>query len=234
MSVSFNELAYRVFTIIIPQMSDDQAIDISEIKYDVENSRALLIKRSYSNKFKSDIPDALVQSIKMLEIMSVNASNSITLPSDKVLMRTVLQVPDILEKSSGMPMIKRISASTILSNNFSVVTPQQAIYSGNGKFNQDSIFCFIENKYIYLVTKRTVSKALKYIDLYPVFSRPSEYYSFMNTNYSGTYSDDSEYPITMDMIDDIESIIVKNKLKIESTQPIDAVNDSSDTIKQVP
>jgi hypothetical protein len=230
--VSLNELSYRIFNIIIPKISDDQSIDISEIQYDIENTRAMLIKRSLSNKFKTDIPEAVIQPINELEIESINASR-VGLPSDKVVMKTVLTVPKILEKSSGLPLIKRISASTILSSNFTITTPQQAIYSGNGKFNAKDIFCFYESGYLYFVTGRDLFKGIKYVDLHAVFSRPTDVYSFLNTNYSGTYTNDSDYPISLDMIDDIEQIIIKNKLRIEATQPIDDINDSSDTSKQI-
>jgi len=130
MSASLNEISYRIFNIIHPKLVDDQSIDILEIQYDVENTRAMLIKRRFSNKFRTEIPEAIVQPIKRLEIESVNASNVTSnpdIPSGKVLMRTKLQIPRLLEKTSGLPLIKRISASTMLSANFTVVTPQQAI-----------------------------------------------------------------------------------------------------------
>jgi len=238
MSASFNEITYRIFNIVRPKISDDSSIDISEIQYDVENTRAMLIKRRFSNKFRTEIPEAIVQPIKRLEIESVNASNLTSnpdIPSDKVLMRTKLEIPRLLEKSSGLPMVKRASSSTILSSNFSIVTPQQAITSGNGKFNSKNIFCFYENDRLYLITGLMISKAIKYIDLYAVFERPTKYFDFMNANYSPNpaFSHDSDYPVMLDMIDDIEQIIIKNKLKIESTQPIDDINDSSDTGNQI-
>lgn len=233
-SVSFNELTYRIFNIVKPKISDDESIDILEIQYDVENTRAMLLKRRFSNKFKSQIPEPLIQRIEQLEIEDVNSSNLYPdIPSDQVLMRTKLQVPQLLEKSSGMPLIKRISSSTILSKNFSVVTPEQAKYSGNGKFNQKNIFCFIEDGYLHFITKRLIFKGIKYVDLHGIFERPTKVNEFLNDNFSGTYDNDSPYPITMDMIDDIESIVIKNKLRIESSQPIDDINDSSDTPKQI-
>lgn len=233
-SITFNEITYRIFNIIKPKISDDESIDILEIQYDVENARAMLIKRRYSNKFKSEIPEPLIQRISQLEIEDVNSSNLYPdIPSDKVLMKTKLQVPQLLEKSSGMPLIKRISSATILSKNFTVVVPEQSKYCGNGKFNQKNIFCFIEDGYLYFITKRLLFKGIKYIDLYGVFERPTKVNEFLNDNYNGSYDNNSPYPITMDMIDEIENIVIKNKLRIESSQPIDDINDSSDTPKQI-
>lgn len=243
--VTFNELSYRIFNIIKPKIADDESIDILDIQYDVESTRALLLKRKFSNKFKAEIPEAIVQPLRKLRIEAVNASNVLpSLSSDKILMRTTLKIPRIIEKSSGLPLIKRISSSTLLSNNFTFVTPQQAIYSGNGKFNQKDIFCFYENDYLYFITGRILYKAVKYVDLYAVYERPTQVYDFANSYYNNTlnnvlydanypYSHDSQYPVSMDMIDEIESIVIKNKLKIEATQPIDVINDSTDTIKQI-
>lgn len=245
MSVSFNELAYRIFNIIVPKIGDDQTIDISEIKYDIENTRSILLKRRFRDKFTSELPEAIIQTLSKIEIESVNASTiGLSLSSTKTLMRTSTKVPKLMEKSSGVPYIKRISASTILSNNFTVVTPQSAIYSGNGKFNQKNIFCFYENDYLYFITNRSLYKGLKYIDLYAVFERPSKVFEFKNSYYSTNqnnilydenlpYTDDSNYPVILDMIDDLEQIIIKNKLRIESSQPIDDINDASDTQRQI-
>lgn len=230
---SLNEIAYRILNVIKPKLSDDASLDISEVKYDVENIRATILKRTFSNKFRSTIPEEIVQSVPKLEIEAVNASNVVPdLPSDKVLMRTKLQVPSILEKSSGMPLIKRISAATILSANFTIVTPQHAIYAGNGKFNQKNIFVFYEDGYLYLITKRLLNKGLKYINIGIVANKPTEVQDFLNTNNNATLTDDSPYPASMAMIDDIEQSILK-KLGIENSQPIDDVNDSSDTINQI-
>jgi len=245
MSISLNELTYRTFNIIRPQLSDDESIDISEIQYDVENARALLIKRNYGKKFKTQLPESIIQTVPKLEIESVNASNVYQeIPSGNVLMKTKLKIPQLLEKSSGMPMVKRISASTILSSNFTIVTPQQSIYSGNGKFNSKNIFCFYENDYLYFITKRTLFKGVKYIDLYAVFAKPTDVNAFKNTNYSTDssnvlydanlpYNNESAYPIGQEWEFDLAKIILKDKLGIEISQPIDDINDSSDTLRQI-
>ena len=234
MSVSFNELSYRILNIIIPKLGDDQSIDISEVKYDIENTRAMFIKQRHSNKYKTTIADSITQFIPKLEIEDVNASVVLPeLPSGKVLMKTKLQVPEFLYKTSGLPLVKRISSATILSNNFTFVTPEQALTSGNGKFNQKNIFVFRENDYLYLITGRLLNKGIKYIDLNAVFQRPTEVNEFLNDNGNFGFDDNSPYPINMDMIGEIENYIIKTKLRIESTQPIDDINDSSDTAKQI-
>ena len=234
MNVTFNELSYRILNIIVPKLGDDASIDISEVKYDVENTRAMLIKQRYSNKFKSTISDSITQFIPKLEIEDVNASIAIPeLPSGKVLMKTKLKIPEFIDKSSGLPLIKRISSATILSHNFTYVTQEQAIYSGNGKFNQKNIFVFRENDYLYLITGRLLNKGIKYIDLNAVFQRPTKVNEFLTTNSGFSFDDDSVYPINMDMIGEVEDYIVKSKLRIESSQPIDDINDSSDTAKQI-
>lgn len=245
MSVTLNELSYRIFNIIKPKISDDESIDISEIQYDIENTRAMLLKRAFSNKFKTQIPESITQTIPKIEIGNMNSSELYPdIPSDKVLMRTNIKLPGAIEKTSGMPLIKRISAATLLSTNFTVTTPQHAIYSGNGKFNQKNVFCFFENGYLYLLTSRILNKALKYITIQFVAERPTEVFDFMNDNYSDNpddrnydegveYTNDSAYPMDMDMITDLEEVVIKNRLRIEASQPIDDINDSSDTPKQI-
>lgn len=230
MSASFNEIAYRIFNIVKPKISDDESIDILEIKYDIENARALLLKRRKG----TNIPHSAIQYIPKLEVESVNASSIYPdIPSDKVLLRTTIQVPEFLRRSSGVPMIDRISAPTLLSNNFSFVNPEYAVSSGNGMFNKEHIFAFDEDNYLYFITGRILSKSIKYINLNAVFERPSKVNTFMNENLSYSLTDDDDYPIPMDMIDEIENIVIKNKLSLEATQPIDDINDSSDTPKQI-
>ena len=95
-----------------------------------------------------------------------------------------------------------------------------------------------------MVTQRTLFKGVKYIDLSAIFERPTKIFDYLNANYSTNinsvlydanlpYNDESPYLVGMEMIDDIEQIIIKNKLRLESTQPIDDINDASDTPKQI-
>lgn len=245
MSVTFNEISYRIFNIIKPKIGDDESIDILEIQYDVENTRAMILKQRFSNKFKSEIPDSITQFIPKIEVESANASELYPdIPSNKILMKSKTKIPNFLTKSSGIPIIKRLSAATLMSNNFTLVTPQHAIYSGNGKFNQKHIFAFYENEYLYLLTGRTLNKGLKYVTVQGVFQRPTEVNEFLNNNYSSDpnaanymegvpFDNDDSYPINMDMIGDIEELVIKNRLRMESSQPIDDINDSSDTPKQI-
>ena len=76
-----------------------------------------------------------------------------------------------------------------------------------------------------------ISKGIKYIDLYAVFERPTLVNDFLNENNNESITNDDRYPVGLDMIDEIERIVI-NKLSAESSQPIDDINDSSDTIKQ--
>ena len=228
MSVSLNELSYRILLIVRPKISDDESIDISEIRYDIETTRALLTKRRYSNTFRHQLPESIVQSIKNIEIEYVNSSSS-PITSRNIIMRSVNKIPKIMEYHSGMPMVKNISTATILSNNFTMITQQQASSCGNGKFNQHNIFCFYEDDYLYFITRRMLFKGVKYINLDAVFERPTSVFEYLNVYNNENLDRNSPYPISLDMVDDIEQIIVKNKLRIEAAQPIDDVNDSSDT-----
>ena len=106
--ISFNDLCYRIFNIVKPKIIDDESIDIAEVQYDVETTRAMLLKRRYSNKFRSDIPENIIQFIPKLELINVNSSNLYPdVPSDKVLMRTSLKIPRLLEKNIWITFNKK-------------------------------------------------------------------------------------------------------------------------------
>lgn len=242
---SLNEISYRILNIIRPKLSDDDAIDISEIKFDVNNIRSTLLKRKFNKKY-FEIPSNLVQTLDNLSVSYVNSSTvfSPEIAANTVLLKSNLKLPKILQSNMGKSIIKEVSAANILSDNFTVINGRFAKSSGSGKFNKRNAFVFIEDDYLYIITKRLIYKALEYVNIQAVFEDGNAIKDFKNANYSTDtsdtmydanllYTDDDEYPVTLDMIKEIEDIIVYNKLLTENNAAIDSNNDGSDSIREV-
>jgi hypothetical protein len=164
--------------------------------------------------------------------------------SNRVLLKSNLQLPKILQSGMGKSIIKEVSAANILSENFTFINSKFARTSGSGRFNQKNVFAFIEEGYLYLITKRLIYKSLTYVNIQAVFEDADAVRDFKNDNYSTTstdtmydvnlpYTDDSDYPVTLGMIKQIEDIILYNKLLTENNATIDSKNDGKDSLKEV-
>lgn len=242
---SLNEIAYRILNVVQSKKSDDDPIDITEIKFDVNNIRATLLKQKL-DKFYLEIPENLVQTINNIELDVINSSFLLNaeVKANSTVLRSKVKIPKILGDKVGRFVIKEISASNILSDNFTVVNSKNAKYTGNGKFNRGDLFTWIEDDYVYVKTNSLIIKTIKYINVRAIFLDAISVASFYNKYYNSDsnsilynpnlpYDDDSDFPVTNDMIKQIEDIILYNKLFTENTAKIDSKNDSSDSIREV-
>ena len=73
-------------------------------------------------------------------------------------------------------------------------------------------------------------KAIQFIDVVGVFQNPSQVAQFTDISGNSLYSDDARYPISRAMRDDIEGIIIKDRIAIQSQAPSDVINDATDTL----
>lgn len=231
---SINEISYRILNIIRPKLSDDDAVDITEIKFDVNNVRTTLLKQKFDKKY-FEISSNLTRPIQNLEVEPLNTSTILSpeIASNTIILRSKLQIPKVLTSGMGKPLIKQISPANITGVNFTVINGKHAQHSGSGKFNKRNVFAFIEDDYVYFISKRYLYKSLTYVNIDFVPEDAQEYKDFMNDNYSAGLTDNDEYPVTLDLIKQIEDIIIYNKLLTENNASIDSQNDGSDSLKEV-
>lgn len=227
-NVTLNQIAYSIFESVRGKIGDDDNISIDQIKDMVHNTRALLLKQKFDKNIRL-IDDAYTQSIGPVEVEQVDSSIHPDIPSDKYLLRTVVDIPPTIDRRNYEGTFTRIGPAERKSHKFNLVSYDRAIWSGNGRFNRNEVFAFPLDSRIYLISNSIYHKPVQYIDIIGVFENPTQVAMFTDKQGESLYSDESQYPVSRSLRDQIEQIILQRVIP-QSAVPSDVVNDSTDTI----
>ncbi len=228
-NVTLNQIAYSILETVRGKISDDDNIDIDQVKDMVHSTRARLLKQKFDKNLRV-IDDVFTQSLGAVETELVDSSVHPTIHSDKYMLRTILEIPETIDRRNYEGTFTRIGPAERLSQRFNLVSYARAIASGNGRFNRNEVFAFLLDSRIYLKSNSIYHKPIQFIDLIGVFQNPTQVAMFVDENGDSLYSDDGRYPISRAMRDDIENIIIKERIAPQSSVPSDVINDGTDTL----
>ena len=228
-NITLDQIAYGIFETVKGKLSDDDNISIDQIKDMVHSTRAKLLKQKFDKNLRV-IDDSYTQSLGSVEVEQVDSSVVLSIPSERYLLRTILEIPETVDRRNYEGTFTRIGPSDRLSEKYNLVAYDRALYSGNGRFNRNEVFAFILDSKIYLISNSLYHKSINFIDVVGVFQNPTQVAMFKDSNGDSFYSDQSRYPISRAMRDDIENIIIKERIAPQSQAPSDTVNDGTDTL----
>lgn len=228
-NVTLNQIAYEIFEVVRGEISDDDNISLDMIKDMIHDVRAKLLKQKFDKNARV-IDDVFTQSLGALQIEAVDASAHSTIKAGRYMYRTVREIPETIDRKNYEGTFVRIGPADKLATSYNLVSYDRALYSGNGRYNRDQIFCFLRDNKIYLISNSgAFHKAVQFIDVIGVFQNPSQVATFLDTNGDSLYADDKTYPISRSMKEDLETII-KQKLLPNAQAPTDKMNDADNTI----
>jgi hypothetical protein len=112
----------------------------------------------------------------------------------------------------------------------------EAINSGNGRFNKDQIYSFILDDYLFIVSK-SISNSwylISQVGVMGIFENPRDLGNFIHVTGDPCWSLSQEYPISLDlwnyMKDQIKTMNIDMLLKV----PVDKTNDDNDSKNNIP
>ncbi len=222
---SLNEIAYDILTSVKPHLTDDSEVTIDDARFDVGVARNILVKRALEKN--SIVPDSIVQDLGCLELELADPAECCDISLDCKVLRTKKKLPRSIVLNNKQ-LVTRVGPINKLIRDFSYVTYERAIFSGNGQFSSKGIFAFLLNDRIYISSKLPTIGMMKYINVRGVFEDPREAAEFSFCDSGGAcYSDDDAYPIDGALIGAIKDMLFKQYLKTDSL-PQDLSNDTKD------
>jgi hypothetical protein len=227
--VTLNEIAHSIFDSVRGKVGDDDNIDIDQIKDLVHSTRAKFLKQKFDKNLRV-IDDVFTQSLGALETEQVDSSIHPDIPSEKFMLRTILEIPETLDRRNYEGTFTRIGPAERRSQKFNFISYDRAIYSGNGRFNRNEVYAFLLDSKIHLISNSIYHKPIQYIDVIGVFQNPTQVAMFKDENGDSLYSDDGRYPVSLAMRNDIENSIIAERMAPEAQAPSDVVNDGTDTL----
>ena len=224
---SFNSIIWELIELYRQNYKVTDSVDERLFAAWVQSTRAKLIKQRLDENMR--LPDEhWVQDLGYVEMERVDSSVYTGIPSEKYMLRSVNDIPWTIHYKGDPGGFTRIGPADRLSINFRLVSYERALTSGNGKFNKDRVYAFLDGQKLCLISGSNIHKQLKYINVKGIFQNPIDAYEFKNN--VGSYSWDYEYPISDNLMNDLKSIIVKENFNFIMVPIDDKKPDSVDNI----
>jgi len=232
MGRTLNEIAYYYLT-SVKQFSDDKTADIRLVKSWVRTSRAIWIRNTLNKN--GTVPEEFIQDLGVITLEVVDQSD-VGLDSGFKILRTVKQIPTMID-TKHEPTIVRIGPGTTRSASYKFISYHRVPFIGNGRFNNTTIFSFIKNKYIYILSKDDgiLTPGMRKITVRGVLEDPTEAASFVKADGTPCYTELSEYPISEYLIGYMKNTIISIDFNILVNAAEDEKNNARDDVQlQVP
>ncbi|MCK5318490.1 MAG: hypothetical protein KAJ55_11265, partial [Anaerolineales bacterium] len=109
------------------------------------------------------IDDNFTQSLGSIETELVDSSIHLTIPSERNMLKTILDIPETVDRRNYEGTFTRIGPADRLSRKFNLVSYDRAIASGNGRFNRNEVFAFLLDNRLYLISNSIYHKPIQFI-----------------------------------------------------------------------
>ena len=193
----------------------------------IQSTRAKLIKQRLDESMR--LPDEhWVQDLGHVEMEKVDSSVYSGITSEKYILRSVKSIPWTIHYKGDPGGFTRIGPADKLGINYRLVSYERALVSGNGKFNTDQVYAYLDGDKLCLISKSNIHKQLKYINVKGIFQNPIDAYEFKNG--TNSYNWDYEYPISDALMNDLKNIIVKENFNFIMVPIDDKKPDSVDNV----
>jgi len=230
MTRSFNQLIYEIIELYRANYKVTDSIDERLVATWIQHTRAKLLKQRFDENMRS-IDEHNVQDLGAVLLERVDSSSVNGLTSDRNILRTSRDIPTTIDRKGCIGTFTRLSTGDRLVNNINLVSYERALRSGNGKFNSNDLYAYLDGKKICVISKSGLHLGLNYIQVKGVFTNPIEAYEFATGN---TYDWDYEYPISESIVDDMKNMIVRDNFKFIMTPLQDPANNASDDLTNIP
>lgn len=202
-------------------ISDDQDLTLRQIGFWIGNTRAQLIRQSL-NKGQS-ISDNIKQTIPCLEMEVRDASECPCDISDCVLLRSKEQLPTFIEIYQ-QDMLIDVRSTMIGTKPFNIIPYSRVPWVSFSKFGKELTKAYLHNRYLYLITETLYEK----VSISGIFQNPEDLGGFMTCEGTPCWTDDSYYPISIHMIEDMKKMIIETNFKtiLNTKQLTDNINNA--------
>jgi len=219
--MTLRELGFRLLDTYRNAHKEAENIDIRHMISFIESQRARFLKQRLSKPMYY-INENIVQTL-VGEPVQLIKSNNISITIDGIslsdlgrdVLVTTRNIPKTIDQHSIPGTWLRVSPSDMLAVRILMTNHERALTGGYGKFNYNDIYGFEYNGKVMITSRNpAVLEPITNLDLRGVFESPLAAMKLIYPIYSETQLWDLEYPISVDIVDDIEKAIINEKLNI--------------------
>jgi hypothetical protein len=213
----------------------DEALAINSIEssfsYDfytdlINGQRSLWLRNEYDKN--RSIDPYVLQNINCAELELVNPIDCcIDVPSGCKVLRTKKKIPNTIEFFYTKGIVT-IGSADILKPRISLIDYSRVPYVGHGRTTGKTVYAFLYDQYIYLISRDLSYTFMKYITIRGIFEDPTSLSDFTNcTNGQACWSPSEPYPLNQWMWEYMKPYIVQQLMQKKANQ-YDNSNDTDD------
>lgn len=226
--MTLNDWAFSLLNDVNPHLVDDEQVDIRQVKDWIIDYRATYIRNKLNEGKQLDY--SISQTIPKLNLEFVKTS------FDKSkLFKTIESIPAIIGLKYKSA-IMRIGPSDITIPSYKITEDiKEVAFLGNGRFNQNHIFTYLDSAYIYVKTRDPLFPIQidNKLSITAVFANPRDLGQYRDENNKPVYSDvHTEFPINREMKTYIDAEIISKKFRVTESSNPDKINDGQDNSDQ--
>lgn len=232
--VTLNKLIYDIKGLVRNHhITDEDYLTNRQIEFWIVTQREAWIKKRDRLFIHND--HSLMQTI-VSEIYSVDRSFDTTNnPVHYKILRTSQPIPKTInfESWDGVSMAGSVDMAA---PRFNHCEYQEAIFSGNGRFNRDQVYSYTMNGYLYIISRSHDNywKLLSQVAIQGIFADPRDVAAFTHINGQACWTPDSEYPINSELWDYMKAEIIRGNIDSLVKIPIDQSNDDNQRKLETP
>ena len=231
---SLNEYIYDIRGLIRNyHITDEDYLTNRQIEFWIVQQRESWIKKRDRLFIYSD--HSLMQTI-VSEIYSVDRSHESTnMPVYYKILRTSQQLPRTINFESWDGIISA-GPVDIAAPRFNHCESQEAIYSGNGRFNRDQIYSFLMNQYLYIISRSYDNywELISEASITGIFADPRDVGTFSHVDGEPCWTADTEYPLNNELWGYMKAEIIKGNIDALIKIPVDQANDDNEKKTDTP
>lgn len=210
MEMSLNRLVYDLIELYRSNYKVTDSLDERNFAVWVQDTRTMLIKQRMDKPMRI-ADEAWVQDLGAVEMEIVPSSVYEGVSTGKYMLRSVKELPSTIHFRGVPGGFTRVAPADRLNENFRIVTQERALVSGNGKFNRNQVYAFMDGNYLVLVSESNIHKSIEFVHVKGIFNDPAEAYEF---RYEEEYDWDYYYPVSNTLVNDMKRIIIETNFNL--------------------
>ena len=214
------------------QLDESLAINSVESSFSYEfytdlinEQRSLWLRNEY-NKNRT-IDPYVIQTLSCIPMELVDPIQCcVSVPNGCKILRSAAQIPNTIEffYTKG---IASVGPADLTKPRFILVDYSRVPYVGSGRTNQNSIYAFIYDQYIYLISRGPNVNLITNITIRGIFEDPTSLASFLDCSGGSCYSIDDPYPLNLWMWAYIKPQVLQQLMQ-KGTNALDDANNAED------
>lgn len=203
------------------------------LEFWIISQRSLWLKRRDRAFIHTD--QANMQSL-ITEMFSVDRSFIPDLvPATYKILRSENKLPKLINFESWDGIISAGSID-MASQRFNHVTYEEAMRSGFGRFNRNQIHSFLSDGYLYTTARNNTNywQLISQASITGIFEDPREVANFKHIDGTACWTEDDDYPISLELWDYMKTEIVKANIDLLYKVPVDKSNDDNSSNNDTP